>query len=154
MLRAAARLAAPRCPAALGMAARRMQSSTPSYTERMNATGRPLSPHVTIYAFPAGALLSITVRVTASLGCCSAQVRGGLREQEAARAPGHVDCWILHVEPVWRGGGPSCLEAAATLTAHPPCRHYRHRRHFAALGSGGGLLNAVQHLASETKAAD
>jgi succinate dehydrogenase (ubiquinone) cytochrome b560 subunit len=30
----------------------------------MEKTGRPVSPHVTIYAFPAGALTSITNRVT------------------------------------------------------------------------------------------
>ena len=38
----------------------------------MKETGRPVSPHVTIYAFPAGALSSITNRVTGialSLGC-------------------------------------------------------------------------------------
>jgi succinate dehydrogenase (ubiquinone) cytochrome b560 subunit len=30
----------------------------------MNKTGRPMSPHVTIYTFPVGALSSITNRVT------------------------------------------------------------------------------------------
>mmetsp|Transcript_8441 Transcript_8441/g.12230 ORF Transcript_8441/g.12230 Transcript_8441/m.12230 type:complete len:127 (-) Transcript_8441:69-449(-) len=38
----------------------------------MNKTGRPVSPHVTIYAFPVTALTSITVRVTGmamSVGC-------------------------------------------------------------------------------------
>ena len=30
----------------------------------MKKTGRPVSPHVTIYAFPVGALSSITNRVT------------------------------------------------------------------------------------------
>jgi succinate dehydrogenase (ubiquinone) cytochrome b560 subunit len=37
-----------------------------NYTARMKKTGRPVSPHVTIYAFPIGALSSITNRVT---GC-------------------------------------------------------------------------------------
>lgn len=35
-----------------------------SYTARQAKTGRPLSPHVTIYAFPAAALTSIANRVT------------------------------------------------------------------------------------------
>jgi len=35
-----------------------------NYSERMNKTGRPVSPHVTIYAFPPTALTSITNRVT------------------------------------------------------------------------------------------
>lgn len=37
-----------------------------NYTARMNRTGRPVSPHVTIYAFPVAAISSITNRVT---GC-------------------------------------------------------------------------------------
>lgn len=35
-----------------------------SYTERQAKLGRPLSPHVTIYKFPAAALTSIVNRVT------------------------------------------------------------------------------------------
>jgi succinate dehydrogenase (ubiquinone) cytochrome b560 subunit len=45
---------------------------TKNYTSRMKETGRPVSPHVTIYSFPIGALSSITNRVTGvalSLGC-------------------------------------------------------------------------------------
>ena len=34
------------------------------YTERQEKLGRPVSPHVTIYKFPLGALTSITNRVT------------------------------------------------------------------------------------------
>jgi hypothetical protein len=37
------------------------------YSERMAKLGRPVSPHVTIYAFPVVALSSITVRVTGVL---------------------------------------------------------------------------------------
>ena len=43
-----------------------------NYTARMKASGRPVSPHVTIYAFPVTALSSITNRVTGcllSVGC-------------------------------------------------------------------------------------
>ncbi len=35
-----------------------------SYTEKQDKTGRPVSPHVTIYKFPVTALSSITNRVT------------------------------------------------------------------------------------------
>ncbi|CAM9773909.1 unnamed protein product, partial [Sphacelaria rigidula] len=48
-------------------ASTRVLSSTPdkpSYTERQAQTGRPLSPHVTIYDFPPAALSSIANRVT------------------------------------------------------------------------------------------
>lgn len=38
-----------------------------SYTERMDKTGRPVSPAVTIYRFPSIALSSITVRITGGL---------------------------------------------------------------------------------------
>ena len=38
-----------------------------SYSERMNATGRPISPHITIYAFPTIAISSILVRSTGIL---------------------------------------------------------------------------------------
>ncbi|CAM9184301.1 unnamed protein product [Discosporangium mesarthrocarpum] len=39
-------------------------NASESYTERQEKTGRPLSPHVGIYKFPAGALSSITNRIT------------------------------------------------------------------------------------------
>ena len=38
-----------------------------SYTERQAKTGRPVSPHVSIYAFPVGAISSITNRVTGAV---------------------------------------------------------------------------------------
>eukprot|EP00527_Entomoneis_sp_CCMP2396_P007112 CAMPEP_0198142188 /NCGR_PEP_ID=MMETSP1443-20131203/5059_1 /TAXON_ID=186043 /ORGANISM="Entomoneis sp., Strain CCMP2396" /LENGTH=170 /DNA_ID=CAMNT_0043805149 /DNA_START=49 /DNA_END=561 /DNA_ORIENTATION=+ len=54
-----------------------------NYTARMKDSGRPVSPHVTIYAFPIMALSSITNRVTGvalSLGCAGlglAELAGG-----------------------------------------------------------------------------
>ena len=39
----------------------------PKYTERQEKLGRPMSPHVTTYAFPAVAISSITQRVTGVL---------------------------------------------------------------------------------------
>ena len=41
-------------------------TSAQTYSERMDKTGRPVSPHVDIYKFPPAALSSITHRVT---GC-------------------------------------------------------------------------------------
>lgn len=60
-------------------ASTRVLSSTPdkpSYTERQAQTGRPLSPHVTIYDFPPAALSSIANRVTGI-----ALVGGGCNEE-------------------------------------------------------------------------
>jgi len=39
-------------------------SNKESYTERMAKTGRPVSPHVTVYRFPIVSISSITNRVT------------------------------------------------------------------------------------------
>jgi succinate dehydrogenase (ubiquinone) cytochrome b560 subunit len=41
-----------------------MSTNAETYTEKQTKTGRPVSPHVTIYAFPVTALSSITNRVT------------------------------------------------------------------------------------------
>jgi len=38
-----------------------------NYTDRMNRTGRPVSPHVTIYALPVAAIASIATRITGVL---------------------------------------------------------------------------------------
>lgn len=46
-----------------------------NYSSRMAATRRPVSPHVTIYSFPACALSSITTRVT---GCALSFGAAGL----------------------------------------------------------------------------
>ena len=54
-----------------------------NYTARMAAKGNPMSPHVTVYAFPIVALSSITVRVTGvamsfgALGLGAAEIVGG-----------------------------------------------------------------------------
>lgn len=54
-----------------------------NYTSRQNQLGRPVSPHLTIYAFPVGALTSITNRVTGCLlsfgaaGMAAAEIVGG-----------------------------------------------------------------------------
>ena len=52
---------------ARGLTTRVLSSQT--YTERMEKTGRPVSPHIMIYDFPATAFTSITHRVTGTLMC-------------------------------------------------------------------------------------
>ena len=64
----------------LALAARASGTSSKgeTYTEKMAKTGRPVSPHVEIYAFPIVALSSITTRITGvalTVGRCPA-VRG------------------------------------------------------------------------------
>lgn len=49
---------------ALRQPLRKMSSNAPSYSERMDKTGRPISPHVFIYRFPTIALSSIAVRIS------------------------------------------------------------------------------------------
>jgi succinate dehydrogenase (ubiquinone) cytochrome b560 subunit len=51
----------------------------------MKKTGRPVSPHVTIYAFPVGAISSITNRVT---GCALSVGCAGLGALEIVGGPG------------------------------------------------------------------
>ena len=57
--------------------------SLQSYTTRQKALGRPVSPHVLIYAFPLGAISSITNRVTGcalsfgAFGLGAAELLGG-----------------------------------------------------------------------------
>ena len=69
MLGRTALAARPQTPAQ-AIVARGLAEKT--YSERMAAKGRPVSPHVSIYAFPMVALSSITVRITGCLltvGC-------------------------------------------------------------------------------------
>ena len=56
--------AALRAPASRALVVTREMAT---YTDRQNEKGRPVSPHVTIYAFPVVALSSITVRVTGGI---------------------------------------------------------------------------------------
>jgi succinate dehydrogenase (ubiquinone) cytochrome b560 subunit len=59
------------------------RSGGPTYTEIQEKTGRPLSPHVDIYAFPPSAISSITVRITGvamaagTCGIAGAALTGG-----------------------------------------------------------------------------
>lgn len=49
--------------------------SDESYSDRMKKTGRPVSPHITVYAFPTVAISSVTVRIT---GCLLSIGLGGV----------------------------------------------------------------------------
>merc|ERR1719263_2486462 len=79
----AARLLLPARARALGLPARthapsRTMCTQPlSYSERMDKTGRPISPHVFIYRFPMIALSSITVRITGILASAGLFAVGG-----------------------------------------------------------------------------
>ena len=50
----------------------------PSYTERMDKTGRPVSPHLMIYRLPLIAWSSVTVRITGVVGSAMAVGIAGL----------------------------------------------------------------------------
>ncbi len=50
----------------------------PTYTERQDHTGRPVSPHVTTYAFPVVAISSIINRVT-GVGLWGGKITRNLR---------------------------------------------------------------------------
>jgi succinate dehydrogenase (ubiquinone) cytochrome b560 subunit len=83
----------------------------------MKARGHPVSPHVTIYAFPVAALSSITNRVTGciiSFGCLglgAAELVGG----------GGTSLFILQ----WIGSqGPLIAASAKFTVAFPVVYHY------------------------------
>ncbi|CAB9510207.1 dehydrogenase cytochrome b560 subunit, mitochondrial [Seminavis robusta] len=62
-----------------------------NYTTRQKELGRPVSPHVTIYSFPVGALSSITNRVT---GCVLTFGAAGLGAAELVGGAG-TSLWIM-----------------------------------------------------------
>lgn len=73
-------------PGALASPVRR--STMGSYSERMNATGRPVSPALTIYRFPTIAISSITVRITGVLLTLGAGGTGVMALLGGVDAPG------------------------------------------------------------------
>ena len=62
-----------------------------TYTERMDKTGRPVSPHITIYAWPTIALTSVMVRATGvmlTIGAGNAHSSAeGCRRERAVLCP-------------------------------------------------------------------
>lgn len=89
--------------------------STPSYTERMNKTGRPVSPHVTIYKFPVAAISSITTRVTGVLLTIGTTAIGG-----AALAGADV----LQLVSAFQQGVPVLVPATKFVIAFPLTYHW------------------------------
>jgi succinate dehydrogenase (ubiquinone) cytochrome b560 subunit len=87
------------------------------YMSRSAAAGRPVSPHVTIYAFPACALSSIATRVTGvalSLGSAS------LGAMELVGGDGRAAELMSGVG----GGGGVAASAARFVVAFPLVYHY------------------------------
>ena len=75
-----------RGPAALRRAKATIAAETPTYSERMDKTGKPVSPHVFIYAFPTIAISSITVRITGGMATLGFFGVGGLALTQGGEA--------------------------------------------------------------------
>mmetsp|Transcript_20733 Transcript_20733/g.59074 ORF Transcript_20733/g.59074 Transcript_20733/m.59074 type:complete len:178 (-) Transcript_20733:192-725(-) len=96
-----------------------------NYSERMNKTGRPVSPHVTIYTFPITAISSILNRVTGvtlSFGCA------GLGILELLGGSGSA----LHLMEAIGSSSVLLAAPAKFAVAFPLVYHY-----------GGGLRHAI-----------
>jgi succinate dehydrogenase cytochrome b556 subunit len=89
--------------------------STPSYTDRMDKTGRPVSPHLMIYKFPAAAISSITTRIT---GVLLTVGTGGIGAAALAGAdiPALVTAFQL--------GAPALVPLAKVVVAYPLSYHW------------------------------
>mmetsp|Transcript_23497 Transcript_23497/g.65367 ORF Transcript_23497/g.65367 Transcript_23497/m.65367 type:complete len:174 (+) Transcript_23497:97-618(+) len=96
-----------------------------NYTTRMKDTGRPVSPHVTIYAFPVAALSSITNRVT---GCALSMGCAGLGAAELVGGSGTA----LYLMQLIGSQGFLVASAAKLSVGFPIVYHYLGAlRHFA-----------------------
>lgn len=91
----------------------------------MKKTGRPVSPHVTVYAFPIAALSSITIRVT---GVALSFGAAGLGAAELVGGSGSS---LMIMETIG-GMGPLVAASAKFSVAFPCTYHY---------------LGAIRHLA-------
>ena len=83
----------------------------------MKKTGRPVSPHVTIYAFPVGALSSITNRV---MGCALSFGAAGLGALEIVGGSGSA----LYVVQMIGSSGTIVAAGAKFSVAFPIAYHY------------------------------
>ena len=95
----------------------------------MKKTGRPISPHVTVYAFPIAAISSITNRVT---GVALSFGAAGLG---AAELVGGSGTSLMIMETIG-GMGPLMAASAKFCVAFPCTYHY---------------LGAIRHLAWDAK---
>jgi succinate dehydrogenase (ubiquinone) cytochrome b560 subunit len=88
-----------------------------NYTDRMKKTGRPVSPHVTVYAFPAAAISSITNRVT---GCALSVGAAGLGAAELLGGSGTS----LQLMQMIGQQSPWMVASAKFCVAFPCTYHY------------------------------
>jgi succinate dehydrogenase (ubiquinone) cytochrome b560 subunit len=95
----------------------------------MKKTGRPISPHVTVYAFPIAAISSITNRVT---GVALSFGAAGLGAAELVGGSG-TSLWIMQTIG---GMGPLMAALAKFCVAFPCTYHY---------------LGAIRHWACDAK---
>lgn len=89
-----------------------------NYSHRMNMTGRPVSPHVTIYQFPIAALTSITIRVT---GCALTFGAAGVGLVEILAGNGAA---LGLMQDIAGTGYPVVTAAAKFSVAFPCVYHY------------------------------
>lgn len=85
------------------------------YEERMEKTGRPLSPHVTIYKFPVEAISSITTRVTGMLLTAGTSAIGAA-SLAGADLPVMIDAF--------KTNAPVLVPAAKFVIAYPLSYHW------------------------------
>ena len=89
-----------------------------NYTERMNKTNRPVSPHVTIYSFPITALSSITNRVT---GCALSIGAAGVAMLELTAGSGSS---LALMESISTCSNGVLVSGAKFTVAFPLVYHY------------------------------
>lgn len=83
----------------------------------MKKTGRPVSPHVTVYAFPAAAISSITNRVT---GCALSFGAAGLGAAELLGGSGTA----LYIMQTIGSQSPLIVASAKFCVAFPTSYHF------------------------------
>jgi len=88
-----------------------------NYSHRMNKTGRPVSPHVTIYQFPIAALTSITIRVT---GCALTFGAAGVGLVEILAGNGAALGMMQEIA----GTGYPVVTALAKFSVSFPCTYH------------------------------
>jgi len=89
-----------------------------NYSNRMNKTGRPVSPHVTIYQFPIAALTSICIRVT---GCALTFGAAGVGAVEILAGNGAA---MGLMQDIAGTGYPVVTSLAKFSVAFPCVYHY------------------------------
>lgn len=96
----------------------------------MKKTGRPVSPHVTVYAFPIAAISSITNRVT---GCALSMGAAGLGAAELLGGSGTA---LSIMQTIGSSDSMMLVASAKFCVAFPVSYHY---------------LGAIRHLVWDAK---